>query len=294
MLNGVMADAVEREAMREDFLVPGAAALVNLADALYAGRPTDKFGKIEDNQPLEFLLWLPDKSKSLEIESYARHIAFSLGAHLTKCETNIRLDKRCKALSSEIDQKGADIFILGPCKQTNLEKLVEGHLENRLAAQLQTSLWFVRSPIWPIKNILLILSDGRMQQSAVDWAVTIARTWASKVTVLPLILPLPAMYAQVRRMRFSMESLLASGSKLGEELRLVSQRMVNAGIDATLRIRQETPAWQIRSELAENDYDLVVIDGEPPNKLFNWIQGELVNTFLLRTDRSVLVAKPTI
>ena len=80
-------------------------------------------------------------------------------------------------------------------------------------------------------------------------------------------------------------------SKLGKNLRKVAHQFVYSEIDATLRIRQEPPAIQIRLELFEIDYYMVGNDREPIKKFWNFLQGELVNPLIRWTENSLFVIK---
>ena len=289
-----MADPDDKEAREAILAVLGPSVCVVRADAQVIDRLIAEFWEKASNRALELLLWVPTKSIATEVESYADHLAALLGAHLNQFETSCTGNEAYRALTSEIEHIKADIVVLGEFEQSILERLIEGPPQNKLADQLPTSLLVVRQPRWPIKNILLILRNETIDETAVDWTVCLARPSGADVTILPLTIPVPAMYDQRPRMRCSIDTILTSDTKLGKKLRLVAQRLVNSEINGTLRLRQEPPTWQIRFELLENDYDLVVIDCEPPDKLWHWILGELVNPLLSWTDRPVLVTKPNL
>lgn len=285
-----MADPDDKEAREAIFAVLGPSAYVVRADARIIDRLLAEFREMTINQSLELLLWAPAKAIPDEVETYAKDLATLLGAHLSMFETSCMGNEAFRALTSEIDHIKADIVILGEFEQSILERLIEGPPENKLAYQLPTSLLVVRRPRWPIKNILLILRNGVIDETAVDWTVCLARPSGADVTIVPLTIPLSAMYDQYSRMRCSIDTILTSDTKFGK-LRLVAQLFVDSEINGTLRLRQEPPIWQIRFELLENDYDLVVIDCNPPNKLWHWILGELVNPLLSWTVRPVLITK---
>ena len=286
-----MADPNDNEAREAIIAVLGPSTLIVRTNAQFIDKLLAEFWDKATNRPLELLLWLPKKSITTGIETYAEYIATLLGAHLNHFETADMGDKAYRALVSVIEDIKADIVVLGEWEQTIMERLIQGSLENILASQMPASLLVVRHPIHPIKNILLILRNDAIVQTSLNWTIGFARPSGAEVTILPITIPLPAMYDHNPRMRCSIDSILTSNSRLGKKLRLVAQQLVDSEINGTLRIRQEAPTWQIHCELLEHNYDLVVIDSEPPNKLWHWIQVELVNPLLNWSDKSVLVTK---
>lgn len=286
-----MADPSDNEAREAIIAVLGPSTLIVRTNAQFIDKFLAEFWDQANNQPLELLLWLPRKSIITGIETYAEYVATLLGAHINHFETADIGDKAYKALVSEIENIKADIVVLGEWDQTIMERLIQVTPENNLSNQMPASLLVVRQPIHPIKNILLILRNDAVIHTSLNWTIGFARLSGAKVTVLPITIPLPAMYDHNSRMRCSIDSILSSNSKFGKNLRLVAQQLVDSEINGKLRIRQEAPTWQIHSELYEHKYDLVVIDSEPPNKLWQWIQVELVNALLNWSDKSVLIAK---
>jgi nucleotide-binding universal stress UspA family protein len=283
-----MAEPNDKAAREAIMGVLGSSACVVRADAQIIDGILAEFWKKASNPSLELLYCVPTRAFADQVEAYASNLADLLGAHISQFETSKTGHEAYRALTAEIEHIKADIVVLGEFEQSFLKELIEGPPENKLADQLPTLLLVVRQPRWPLKNILLIIRNDGIDETALDWAVWLARPSGAAVTILPLTIPVPTKYDQDPRLSFSIDTLLTSDSKLGKKLRSVAQRLVNSEIKGTLRLRQESPTWQIRFELLENDYDLVVIDCEPSNRLWHWILDELVNPLLSWTDRPVL------
>ena len=286
-----MADPGDKDAREAIMAVLGPSACFVRADAQVIDSLLAKFWEKASSPTSELLLWASTRAFADEIEAYAEDLATLLGAHLSRFETPKTGNEAYRVLASEVKRTKADIVILGSNEQTTLNRLLEVRPEYTLADRLSTSLLVVRQPCWPIINVLLVLRNEGKEETAVDWTVRFAQPSCADVTVLPLTIPAPAMCDQDPRLSYSIDTLLTSDSKLGKKLRFVAQRLVDSEINGTLRLREEPPIWQIRFELLEKDYDLIVIDCKPRNRLCRWMLGELVNPLLSRTDIPVLITK---
>ena len=71
------------------------------------------------------------------------------------------------------------------------------------------------------------------------------------------------------------------------------QQLTQWQITASLRLRQGEPEWQLRWEIAEGDYDLIVIGADPFRRWRRWLVGDLVTPMLRWVNRPLLVARPT-
>jgi nucleotide-binding universal stress UspA family protein len=286
-----MADPGDKDAREAIMAVLGPSACFVRADAQVIDSLLAKFWEKASSPTSELLLWASTRAFADEIEAYAEDLATLLGAHLSRFETPKTGNEAYRVLASEVKRTKADIVILGSNEQTTLNRLLEVRPEYTLADRLSTSLLVVRQPCWPIINVLLVLRNEGKEETAVDWTLRFAQPSCADVTVLPLTLPAPVMCDQDPRLSYSIDTLLTSDSKLGKKLRFVAQRLVDSEINGTLRLREEPPIWQIRFELLEKDYDLIVIDCKPRNRLCRWMLGELVNPLLSRTDIPVLITK---
>lgn len=270
----------------------GASACVVRADIQVIEGLLDAFWKKESTSSLELLYWTHSQVFSDQVGAYASMLANMLGAHINQFETSKTSDEAVAEFLSELEQINANLVILGEVEQSILERLIERHPDDKQARQLPTSILVFRQPCWPIKNILLVLRSDAINETAVDWCICLACSSGARVTILPLILPVEVTNDQNPLMCSCADTYLSVDSPQGVKLRSVAQRLVNSEISGTMRLRQESPTWQIRFELLENDYDLVIIDYEPPERLWHWILAEIVNPLFCWTDKPVLITKP--
>jgi nucleotide-binding universal stress UspA family protein len=100
------------------------------------------------------------------------------------------------------------------------------------------------------------------------------------------------MYNLGNRVQTGLDVLLSPNTPSGNYLRYVAQQLKHWQIDGNLHLRQGDPEWQIRDEVAEGNYDLVVIGAEPRGRFYRRLLGELVTPLLRWIDRPLLIARP--
>ena len=149
-----------------------------------------------------------------------------------------------------------------------------------------------RRPRWPLQKILLLISGEEEDGAAVGWMLRIARASHSTVTALAVVPPPPAMYSQRPALAQALPTLLSTNTTMGWQMRNTARLLVEWGIEGTLRLRQGPPDWQIRRELAEKEYDLVVVGTRPHRKWVRWLEGNTVHTLLRCSRQPVLITLP--
>ena len=241
---------------------------------------------------LNVLAWAPSDTIAVEVAPFANGVAHLLGADLNHYHTTIQGQEAYKMLADEAERGKADLIIFRGPGQSLLKRLILEPQENKLVDLVSASLLVARGPRWPLKKILLVIRNEATDQDAVDWVIRLAHPSSAEVTVLPLITPGPQMYQHDHRMQYNLSSLLSTDCSFGRKLRWIARRLVDWGVEGTLRLREEPPFWQIRCETIEGNYDMVIIANEPPNRVWRWLLGELVNPLLSWADRPVLIAKP--
>lgn len=289
-----IANPDDKEAREAIHAVLGPSVFFVHADVKMIDRLLRTFWQKKDQSSLEFLYWNPKTSTSLEVKTYAERVAVLLGSHISLFETSAIGMPAFSSLFAEVERNSADIVILRGLEQSFLDWLIEEYLSDKSAKQLQTSILVVRQPRWPIENILLVLGDDSQDETAVNWTIRFASSTMSEVTILPVTLPMPIIYDQDLSMRCSIDAALTFDTKLGRKLRLSAQRLVSSGIYGVLHFRQEPPIWQIRFELFEKEYDLVIIDCGIPEMLWHSIMDEVVDPMFSWTDKPVLITQSAV
>lgn len=228
---------------------------------------------------VRLLVCMPETGKGGALPAYAGYLRDLLGEHdawLAAQEDETRL----KQMAAD-----CDLIVCGELEQSCLERIWAG--------QQPTSLLWARRPRWPIQNILLILRFEETDNAAVEWLERLALASSAAVTVLPIVPSLPTMHRLGNRLQTGLDLLLSANTSAGRKLRRLALRMASWQISGDLHLRQGEPEQQIRAEVAEGNYDLIVIGAEPGHgRSYHFQSGELVGPLLRWAERPLLVARP--
>jgi hypothetical protein len=227
------------------------------------------------NHSKQILVWTPTNKNAGEVNSYAQHIAALLNSRVSQSRCQGESRDETISLPTEAERLNSYLVIFGIPERSTLKRLVPKLNERSLLDRMTTSMLVVRNPRWPIKKMLLVIRNEDTDEAAIDWAVIMARRCDAAITVLPILPPVPLMYAGLNRMRYNMSTLLATDCPLGRKLRQITRRLNEWEIKGTLRLRDETPDLQIRAELTEGNY----------------VFGGLVTSLIDWAEQPVLVAK---
>jgi nucleotide-binding universal stress UspA family protein len=152
----------------------------------------------------------------------------------------------------------------------------------------QPTLW-LRSPHWPLRKILLVLRGNERDLQAASWAITLAHRSGAAATLLLVFPDAPALYTRNPDVQLDLSVLIHLQSGVGELLRRILDQFGQKRIPCQLHMHKAVPNEQIRREVQEAQYDLVVISREGHGRLWCWYFGELVRPLLSWIDRPVLM-----
>jgi len=112
----------------------------------------------------------------------------------------------------------------------------------------------------PLRKLLLVVQsdDDPSGPAALAWAVRLARSSDAAVTVLAVVPP--GLSRSPSGDEYELTTLLTTGTTVVGQ---AAQHLVQAGITATLRLRQGSLDRQLHREVIETDYDLVLIGSKP-------------------------------
>jgi nucleotide-binding universal stress UspA family protein len=143
-----------------------------------------------------------------------------------------------------------------------------------------------------LRRILLVLRGHSPDESALEWIIPLARATSATVTLLAVAPPFPLpFHTRETRMLQGLPVLLSPDSMVGEHIFECAKKLNEAGLRGTLRLRQGHPDCQIADEIAQEDYDLIVIAAEA-NGLFVQRVLQEVESRPLPRSHHVLVIKP--
>jgi nucleotide-binding universal stress UspA family protein len=146
-------------------------------------------------------------------------------------------------------------------------------------------------PRWPLQHILLVLGGDPADQAALYWAARLAHQAGSAVTVLAVVPPVPAMYGRLASLDQGLSALLSRSTPLGDQMRWAAQGLVEYQIEASLKLRQGAPEWEIGKELARGHYDLVALAATSGPWWLRWLEENPISPLLRQASQPALITK---
>jgi len=223
-----------------------------------------------------------------DIRAYADYLCYLLQGDISFLE--VPANGVVKWIRKEAGD--CDLIVFGEPKQSLIKRFLIGHPCHKVVNQMPLSIMIPRRPSWPIQTILLIVRIEETDEAAVDWVGRLARLSGARVSILPISSSYHSLYAPISSEETALGELLSPYTQPGQLLRYLSHRIAQWQIDGTLRFRQGEPEWQIRWEVMDGNYDLIVIGGEPYGRCQPWLMSELVVPMLSWLNRPLLIARP--
>jgi nucleotide-binding universal stress UspA family protein len=238
--------------------------------------------------PVSRLLVYFQDDEGREVRSYANNVGNLLRSEISFLEGPANGD--IKRINQEAND--CNLVLFGVPKHSLLKRLRTGCLGCRGITRLPTSLLVIRQPRWPILNILLILRIEETDEAAVAWALRVAQASGATLTILPIVPWLPAMHNLGNRIQPEMNVLLSPNTPSGHKVNQIVQQLLRRQIEYALHLGQGKPDLQIREEVSQGNYDLIIIGSEPYGRVCRLLLGELVAPLLRWVDLPLLIACP--
>ena len=235
----------------------------------------------------QMLVCLPDSAEGCVVREYAQYLRGVLGGRICFEPMLSKEDVgRIRQASTN-----CDLIVFGEPEQSWLETLLTGRPCVQAGAQSSTSFLLARRPRWPIEHILLILRIEETDEAAAAWLAHLVQPGKTAVTILPIVPSFPALYRLGNPVQAGLDVLLSPNTPSGNHLRYVAQQLKHWQINGNLHLRQGDPDRQIQDEVAEGNYDLVLIGAEPRGRLYRFLLGEFIGPLLYWIDRPLLIAR---
>jgi nucleotide-binding universal stress UspA family protein len=154
----------------------------------------------------------------------------------------------------------------------------------------ETSVLYVRQPLWPIKSILLIVRGRLEDEIAIGWMLRLARASQARVVILGIIPDIPAFYNRYGNIPTRMDDLMAVDSISGYQLRDILKLMAKYGIEGQFNLVQSSPNQKILDIARAIKCDITIIAAESYGKIVRLWLGELVKPLLQHAQWPLLVA----
>jgi nucleotide-binding universal stress UspA family protein len=247
-----------------------------------------------NEHPLRFLLYHQGDDVPVDVQQYTDYLQGLMHAWVSPFQ--VKPGHSGSLADVAAAACGHDLVIFAEPGQSLIKRLLLGPPGCQAAERIPTSVLLARQPRWPIKKILLVTRGQEgIDDRAVDWLIRLVQATSARVTVLGIVLPMPAIYQRaMTHLPNGPAGWLSTDTPLGRQLSQISHRLENWHIDGVLRFREGSPDRQIRREVAYDDYDLVVVAPDPHDWWQRRLLGELVDPLLHWIDRPVLIAKSTL
>ena len=217
--------------------------------------------------------------------SYADYLGDLLGASPRSLSVAMSVADLIELINQE-----AEFAIIGAPGDPGSRGLYARSLDRLALSGLSAPLLFARQPTWPLRRVLLIVQGETWDGAATDWTLRLVEPSGASVTALAVLPPAPAMRRGPERMEGGLAELLATETPLGRQMRQVARRLVDRDVEGTLRLCQGSPEWEIRRELAESRFDMLVLGRGPQGRARRSSQDDLAMSLAGIIDRPMLVA----
>ena len=276
-------DAAAREAVASDL---GVEPCIVRGDQMAIDRRVAELWCEEEQMDTHLLTLASPDGGSEQFARYVEYVKGVLGGNL-RCVSG---EASVATLMDETAQE-CELVIVGMSGDTGSQGLSSRSFDAIAVSGLSASVLLVRRPSWPLHRILLLIQGEAWDEEATDWTLRLAEPSGASVTALAVVPPVPAMYHGLARMEGGLAQLLVTDTPLGREMRQVARRLVDRGVEGTLRLRQGSPEWEIRRELVKGHFDLLVIGGAFRSGVRRLVLGDLAASLARIVDRPVLVAR---
>jgi nucleotide-binding universal stress UspA family protein len=141
-----------------------------------------------------------------------------------------------------------------------------------------------------IRRILICSGGATYIEAAIKLVIGLARDLSASVTLFTVLPEAPVMISDRTESEVDVETLLASNSVLGKNLRSERKMIEAAGVSAEVRVRSGLVDVEIAAEIKSGDYDLVVLGSKPSRDVFsNYLLGNMTRRLVNWVLRPVLV-----
>ena len=276
-------DVAAREAIASDL---GVEPYIVQGDRVSIDRFVAELWREEEQAPAHLLAYAPVDSRVDETGAYADYLTDLLSASIEYVPGDATVDKLV-----EKTRQDHELVIMDRPDDSARASLFSGAPELMALSCLSVSMLIVHRPCWPLHKLLLVVQGDPSDERATDWTMRLAGPSGASVTAVAVVPPVPPMHHGQGRMERGLAELLVVDTPLGRQMRRVARRLVDRGVEGTLRLRQGSPDWEIRHELVEGQFDLAVIGGASRSGVRRLVLGDLAASLTRIVDRPMLVAR---
>ncbi|MEA3374863.1 MAG: universal stress protein [Chloroflexota bacterium] len=276
-------DTVALEAVANEL---GVAPYVLQGDRTSIDRLLAKLWCDERQDASHLLAYTPSDSTPEEITSYATYVGDLLDEDMERVPREAVRDILAEKTTGDYE-----LVIMGKPDEPFWRRVFSGPAGGAALHQLPVSLLIAHRPLKPLRRLLLVIHGDPSDSEATEWTLRLAGPSGASVTTLAVVPPVSTMDQGLARMERGLAELLTTDTMLGRQMRRVARQLVDRHIEGTLRLRQGSPEREIRRELAEGQFDLLVIAAASQGPGQWWTPGDLIISLVRAVKRPMLIAQ---
>ncbi|HEY3298468.1 MAG TPA: universal stress protein [Armatimonadota bacterium] len=142
-------------------------------------------------------------------------------------------------------------------------------------------------------NILVPLDGSKFAEDALAHATGLAKVFASRITVIFVIEPLPA-FPQPATLGIVMvmpQNMEQEIKQAEEYLACITNDLKKAGVEARLVVTEGDPAAEICDYGKENEMDLIVMSTHGRSGIRRWVYGSVAERVLREAHSPILLVR---
>ena len=154
------------------------------------------------------------------------------------------------------------IVLIGPFGRNQVRKMFLGKSFRYFMELFGQPICYVQEFRLPIKKILLCVGGLGYTIHAEPLVLELAKAENATVSLLTVVPPVDLDYPEARIIKQNWQRLQETDTVIGRTLRLGLEMAKNAGITALVKTRRGNIIEEIKNEINEGDYDLVVMGSQ--------------------------------
>lgn len=223
--------------------------------------------------------------------------ALNRGMQFAK-EKNVKIELLTKSgepvaeIKKHTAEKAYDLVLIGAVYKGHAGPFIMSVKAYKLIKIIGAPVLVVAGKRPELKKVL-ICSGGRSYiHKAIELTVKIALPLEAAVTLFHVLPEAPAMYDGVMECTENAETLLASNSMLGRNLRREKELLEKAGVKTEVMVGYGDVTPEILEQIRVGDYDLIVTGSSPMGgAVHTYLMGDITSEIVNRSRRPVLVVR---
>lgn len=191
--------------------------------------------------------------------------------------------------------KGHDaLVVIGPLGRPPLKHLLFGRTFRHLMEQVASPIVYVPHAKLPLKKILVCLGGLGYEVTAEMLAMKVAAMTKAEVVLLTVVPPVDLEYPEARIVRENWQHLADTDTLSGRSLRKGLEYAKQAGLTASVKVRNGNVLEEILAEVKDGNYDLLCMGSPFSSNALRQLYTPNVTAEIAESDRvPVLTARYT-